>query len=437
MQTPNDRNDTMQMAMNGPQEPEGVPEPSWTPPPRPEWVRLVNEEAASMDISAIIPLYPEELIATACRVTGLADFGDESWREPFHVLMESMEQQSELNLLGRIQAREYVLRSLIGRLQIEDTYKRHPEIDEEVIDAPLVVVGLPRSGTSILFELLSQDPQFGVLTSWESEEPCPPPEAATYLTDPRIASREHGLQRDNRITPSFRTMHERGALIPKECTEAFRYSFTSHGLTARSDMPDYRAYLATRANWGATFRYHKRLLKLLQWKNPRKHWLLKSPAHLWNLETLFDVFPDAKVILTHRDPVRANASGISLMGTLFWMRSDKPFYADSFAETLKPEATAAGLNRVIDQIETGAVPRERMFNSHYAELMRDPLATLRVLYGQVGLTLEPEAECRMQAYLDAKPKHKFGAHTYEVSDDPHARACYARYQQYYGVENEI
>lgn len=410
--------------------------PSWTPPPRPEWVRQLNEEGASMDLAAVVPLNADELIATACRCEGLSNFGEDYWREPFGVLVKALDQQAELHLLGRLMIRDDLLRALRGRLQIEATYQQHPEIEDEIIDTPVVVVGLPRSGTSILFEILSQDRRFGPLLSWEIEYPCPPPEAATYESDPRIERAERLLTRQNRVAPSFKSIHELGACIPTECIVSFMYSFTTERMAAYCDVPDYAAYLATQADWLSTYAYHRRVLKLLQWKNPRRNWLLKAPSHTWYLETLFAVFPDAKVIHAHRDPLRANASGHSLIGTLRWIRSDKPFDADSFAQVLRPEVTAAGLERVIEQIETGKIPRQQIFNSRYAELMRDPLGTIDGLYRQMHWELDDETRQRIRHYLDHKPKAKFGVHQYKTVDDPKARACFERYQRYYGVENE-
>lgn len=411
-------------------------EPSWTPPPRPEWLQQANQEGASMDLAAVVPLDAEELIATAARREELSDFGEDYWREPFAVLVKSLNASADLNLFGRLVVRDQLLNALRSRLQIEATYARHPEIDDEVVNAPVMVTGLPRSGTSILFEILAQDSRFGALLSWEVEFPCPPPEAATYRSDPRIERAQERLTRLNRLTPSFKSMHELGARIPCECGAAFYYSFMTEGIATYGDVPDYVAYQSRKADWRATYRYHCRLLKLLQWKNPRSHWLLKSPPHMFHLEDLFSVFPDAKVVYAHRDPLRATASSTSLIGTLRWSRSDKPFDPASFAQFLRPEVTAAGLGRIIDQIESGRVPRSQIFNLQYADLMRQPLEAIRVLYRQMGVALDGDTEQGIRNFLDNKPKGKFGAHQYEASNDAAARAHFARYQAYFGVENE-
>lgn len=414
----------------------GGTESVWTPPPRPDWLRQVNDEGACMDIVDLVPLDAEELIATACRSTGLSDFGEDSWREPFAVLIKSLNEQADLNLFGRLHARDEMLRALKVRLQIADEYARHPEIEDEVVAAPVVITGLPRSGTSILFEILSQDLRFKPLLSWEIVLPCPPPDAANYESDPRIDRAEAILTRFNRAAPSFRTMHEMGARTPNECSEAFIYAFMSENLLGRYDVPDYASWLARHVDWQQVYRYYHRLLKLLQWKNPRQHWLLKAPPHLWHLEHLFATFPDAKVVMTHRDPMRCNASGASLVGTLRWMWSDKPFDPASFEKMLSPEATAAGLEHVISQLVAGDIPRRQIFDSHYADLMQQPLKALRALYQRMGLMLDAESAQRIRRFLENKPKGKFGAHQYQTLDDPHARACYTRYQHFFGVADE-
>ncbi|MDB5985135.1 MAG: hypothetical protein JWR16_188 [Nevskia sp.] len=412
---------------------------NWKAPKRPAWIQQLNDEAWVMSADDLVPLDPDELIRTATASLGLNDFGDDQWREPFAVLVKALNEEAKLNLFGRLFTRDELLRALRGRLQIQDSYKRHPEIEDEVIDAPVIVTGLPRSGTSILFEILAADPQFGPLLSWEIVLPCPPPEVATYRSDPRIEQAEKILTMYNRIAPQFKAMHEMGARLPNECSEAFLYSFMSDNLAARLDVPSYFNWLYTRSDWGYMYRYHRCLLKLLQWKNPRRHWLLKAPPHLWHLPDLLASFPDARVVHTHRDPVRCNASNTSLLGTLRWMRSDKPFDASSFEKILRPEATAAGLEMVIDQLESGVVPRERIFDVLYADLLDRPLETLKALYVRMGVPLAADAEQNMRAYIEAKPQGKFGAHRYQVAEgeeERRARACYARYQRTYGVADE-
>src|SRR5689334_19147983 len=158
---------------------------TWTPPPRPEWVDELNalgRHAGSA--GTLVPLDEESLLAAARAETGLDDFGDDAWREPFGVFCRALREEADLHLLGRIMARDEVVRALVNRLRVHDTIGGHPEILDERIESPVLVVGTGRSGTSILHELLAQDPGHRVARTWELLHPCPPPERATYATDP-------------------------------------------------------------------------------------------------------------------------------------------------------------------------------------------------------------------------------------------------------------
>lgn len=414
-------------------------ENDWVPPERPDWLARVNEEGCGMDIASLVPLRSKELIETAMANTGLSDFGGDDWREPFEILVDSLEKEAELNLFGRLMTRSDLLIWLQERLQIEEAYRLHPEIDDEVVEAPVFIVGQARSGTSILFELLSTDSRFGVPMNWEIMFPCPPPEAATYRNDPRIARAEHLLTQWHRVTPSFLAMHELGAMIPNECKVAMNCTFVSDNLTGLFQVPSYYMWLQ-QADLRGAYAYYKRMLKLLQWKNPRQHWLLKSPSHTESLPVLFKVFPDARVVLTHRDPVKARASVAKLLGTLYWMRSDKPFDAASFERLMTADAYAAGLNRVIDQIEAGEIPHAQIHDFLFAELMRDPAEALAVLYGKLGLEFSDQVRQGMLDYLQHKPKGKFGKNVYSVGDKDQIareRALFVRYQKFHGVPDEV
>lgn len=407
----------------------------WQPPVRPEWLATFLEETRYWDAKSVVPLDAAGLIEAARRETGLDDFGADDWREPFEILMRAIEDEAELHFFGRLWTRQEMIQFLKNRLLIEDAYRRHPEIEDQEIREPVFVLGLPRSGTSILFELLARDERFMAPANWEFVDPCPPPEAATYRTDPRVPAAHHAITMATRVTPTLQAMHELGAWIPNECGVAFRMSFRSDHLAATVQAPTYANWLFA-ADKEPAYRYYKRLLKLLQWRNPRQHWLLKSPDHQSHLPLLFKVFPDARVVMTHRDPVRAQGSVTNLLGTYYWMRSDKPFDAASFEELLTPEGTAARLNQVVDWLENGAIPADRVANSLYSDLVEDPQGALEKVYGQLGLPVTDQIRTAVTAYLADKPKGKFGAHTYAVDENDRTRALFARYQTYFNVPSE-
>ena len=412
-------------------------QPLWSPPAQPEWLATVNAEGEHFDLAAVVPLDQQSLIDHACRSTGLEDFGDDSWREPFGVLCKALEQEAQLTLMGRLMARNDIILWLNTRLNVAETLKRHPEIIEQHISAPMVIVGLPRSGTSILFELLAQDPEVGVPLTWEAIFPCPPPEQATYTTDPRIEHAHQLSTQWNRIVPEFSTMHEMGGNIPAECGHLMVGSFISDQIAALHQIPSYSAYCA-QADYRPVYEYHKTLLKILQWKNPRQRWLLKAPEHQVHLETLLSVYPDARLVQTHRDPIKCMASTTSLMGTLYSMRSNQPFNAELFENIIMGEATAARLEKVMDQRDAGIVPAHSIADSRYQDLMDEPMVCIANIYKHFAMPLSATAKDKMLNYLDGKPKGKFGKHAYNIDDSKRAeRQFFKRYQQRYSVPNEI
>lgn len=416
-------------------EKDGSPISSWAPPPRPEWLAQFLAETAAWDADSVAPLDAKELIATASARTGLSDFGSDDWREPLEIMVKAINEEAELHLFGRLWTRQELLHFLEVRLQVEEAYRQHPEIEDEVIDKPVFVTGLPRSGTSILFELLAQDKQFLAPANWEFVLPCPPPEAATYRTDPRVPRAHDMITQMGRVAPTYQAMHEMGAWIPNECGVAFRLTFRSQHLAAAFQVPTYVNWLFG-ADQTPVYAYYRRLLKLLQWRNPRDHWLLKAPEHQSFLPTLFDVFPDARVIVTHRDPVKAQGSVTNLLGTIYWMRSDKAFDARAFEELLTPEGTAARLEQMIDWIEQGTIPADQIVHSNYADLIDSPVDALEKLYARIGFPFTDQARSAVADYLAHKPKGKFGAHAYQVDQQDRTRQLFHRYQSYFDVPSE-
>lgn len=409
----------------------------WTAPPPPAWLRALNEEGARFDLHSVVPLDGQSLLDQARQRTGLSDLGDDLWREPFEVLIKALEEEGQLTLMGRLMARSDILVWLSTRLQVTDTLKQHPEILEEEIRAPMFIAGLPRSGTSILFELLAQDPEVGVPETWEAMMPCPPPEAATYDSDPRI-EQVHGLVTQwNRVAPEFATMHEMGGRIPAECGQIMCGSFISDQIDALHQTPSYSAMRA-QADYVRVYEYHKQVLQILQWKNPRQRWLLKAPEHLGHLPQLLEVYPDARLVQTHRDPIKCMASATSLMGTLYAMRSDQPFNAEMMEDIIMGAATAGRLDAVTEQREQGIVPEANIADSRYQDLMDDPMSCIEGIYQHFGMSLSQEARARMLAYLEGKPRGKFGAHAYEVDESKaKERALFRRYQELYQVPDEM
>lgn len=411
--------------------------PLWTPPPRPLWLEQMNREGACFNLPVAVPLDEQSLLDHARRSTGLSDFGDDLWREPFSVYVKALEEEAQLTLMGRLMARNDIILWLSTRLKVTETLKRHPEIHGETITAPMVIVGLPRSGTSILFELLAQDPDVGVPLMWEALQPCPPPEAASYLSDPRIEQADKLFTQWGRVAPEFASMHEMRGDIPAECGLLMAATFISDHNASLHQTPSYSAWLA-QTDFLPVYAYHKTILKILQWKNPRKRWLLKAPEHQVHLDTLLQVYPDARIVQTHRDPIKCMASTTSLMGTLYYMRSDQPFNAEMFENIIMGEATAQRLEHVMRQREAGTVPDSNIADSRYQDLMDDPMACIERIYAHFAMKLSALAEARMQDYLASKPKGKFGQHAYKVdAERAKDRPLFRRYQEAHAVPDEM
>ncbi|MET0988392.1 MAG: sulfotransferase [Steroidobacteraceae bacterium] len=411
----------------------------WVPAPRPEWVQRINEEGYCMNSRGVVPLDPDSLIHSAMLATGLSDFGADEWREPFAMLCQSMDEDAELNLMGRIRTRSEILQLLEARLHVEDWYKRHPEIDQEVIKEPMIVIGQGRSGTSFLVNLLAADPNNGALRTWEAIFPCPPPEKKTYFSDPRIQAGHLLTDQWNRVTPEIASMHEFAGLLPMECPIIMGMSFMSPSwFSSLGQCIGYLQYCNS-ADPAIAYDYHKRVLKLLQWRNPRKHWVLKAVWHLDMLPTVVKTYPDAFVIWPHRDPVRSLASGLNIVGTIHWGRSDHPFKNDTFDFVQDSKAAAQRLNAGIDAIESGIVPKAQLFNLLYTELVADPLGMIQKLYAYFGVKLTPAGRDGIVQYLHESPRsgrpvHRFQVGPREVVDAD--RVAFKRYQDYFGVANE-
>lgn len=411
----------------------------WQAPARPEWVRRINEEGDCMDIGGVVPLDENSLLEAAMRNTGLSDFGADDWREPFRIYIKALEEEAQLNLMGRLRTRSDILILLEARLRIEDTYKRHPEIDEEQIVQPIIIVGQGRSGTSFLQNLLAANPENGTLMHWEMMFPCPPPEAATYRNDPRIAKADQLVDQWNRVTPTMASMHELAGHMPFEDSAMMAINFMAPTwMDCFGQVPSYDAYIFQQ-DTAAAFRYHQRVLKLLQWKNPRQHWVLKDPMHLDRMAALLKIYPDACFIWPHRDPVRSLASLVSIIGTIQWSRSDHPFNGGSLEYMTDPKLSAGRFNAIIDQLDSGAVPAGQIIHLLYQDLVGDSMSTVEAIYRHFGIALSEAGRRGMAQYLAHNPRTARPAHKFNIGSDEavaRARLAFKRYEERFGIPQE-
>ena len=383
-------------------------------PARPAWVDGVNALGANLGgAEHLVALDADSLLAAARAATGLDDFGDDGWREPFAVLTDALAREAKLNTVGRLLTRAELVRVLANRLRLVDLWKREPEILAGQVRAPIFIVGTARSGTSILHEVLGQDPRLRSPATWEIFYSVPPPEAATCATDARIAGTDHEVKLWHEVAPEYLTMHANAAVHPQECIFLMAHELASEHFSGVHDVPSYALWLATH-DLTPSFRFHRRMLQTLQWRHPGERWLLKAPSHLTVLPALFAVYPDARVVFTHRDPAKTVPSTASLMATLRRMRRDH-VDANAIAKLLV-RGVAMGLEKMMAERASGATPDGQFVDLRYADLMRDPLAAVRAVYDRLGMTLPDDIADRMRAYLAAKPRGKHGEHRYRLED---------------------
>lgn len=353
----------------------------------------------------------EGLIDAARRQTRLDDFGSPEWREPLAIVVKGLREEARLTPLGRLAARGDLTALLATRLRLVEDRRRHPAIAAEEIRRPLFIVGLPRTGSTLLHHLLAQDPAARVARAWEVMFPSPPPERASYGHDPRIARAAARLRWLDRLAPDFKTIHPLGAQLALECIAIMSASFVSSRFHTTYHLPTYQAWLEEGdARPGYTF--HRRFLQHLQWRAPAERWVLKAPAHLWAFDALFATYPDALVVQTHRDPLSVLPSVASLTAVL-----QAAFARDLDMAEIGAEVThrwAGGLERGLQFRRSGGVPAERFVDVHYHDLIGDPLATIRGIYRHFDLPFTPGAETAMRAHLARNPKDKHGAHRYAL-----------------------
>jgi hypothetical protein len=410
----------------------------WQPAPRPEWVARLNEEGEILDSRSIVPLDENSLLADARRNTGLEDFGDDGWIDHFRVLIQAIEEEAKLNLMGRILTRADMVMFLETRLRIQDYYTRFPEIDEEVIHEPVMILGHGRTGTTILHEVMSTDPQFRIVKRWEAMFPCPPPEPESYDTDPRIERADKLITIFDRVTPEWKAMHKFGGGLPVECAEFLYACFLSNVFVFSYQIPTYAKYLQEQ-DLGYTIRWHQRFLKLLQWKYKKPHWLLKNPIWIDYIPDVLEVYPDAKIVLTHRDPITVSDSFVNVMGTIFWWRTDDPWGGGMLDSLVMADGRAETHANLMRWMEDGTLRPGFVSNVLYADFMKDPAETIARCCGDLGLPFSDDSAAAIRRYLDAKPKGKHGKFDYERADAEQIaaeRERFRAYQEYFGVPDE-
>jgi hypothetical protein len=347
------------------------------------------------------------LLDRARTQTGLLDFGVDSFREGLEILLASLDHEARLNDLGRMAMDTQLVEMLVNRLQVEHWYSRHPEIDDQDIVAPLIGIGLPRTGSTALACLLGADPAVRSIHNWESMWPCPPPDASTIDSDPRLIKAQASMDRRASLFPRMPAMLPSTATSPTECQLFMGYDFKSQIFQAFVHIPSYVEWLNHRADLVSTYAYVKRVLKLLQWRCPPRRWRLKNPSHSLFIDSLIKVFPDARFVMTHRDVVSVIPSVADLYYELHKAYSDTVDLVAIGREA--SDFCALGMHRMIAFRDAGN--DHRFFDIHFAPFQEDPFPILGELYAFLGEELTPEARHRMEAWRRNTPRDPSYART--------------------------
>ncbi len=382
---------------------------------------------------------PELLIEQACEAAGSDDFGEpgrHTWRDGLARLTDGLSNEARLSEVGTEIAVLDLMRPLVNRLQIVAWRAQHPQLASAPVQRPIFIVGQPRTGTTILFDLLAQDPALRPPLTWEVDAPCPPPRSETYDTDPRIAETQAGIEMSEQIVPGLLAFHPMGALVGQECVRIWAAQFTSMIFSVQYRLPEYYRWLLYEADHAPSYRYHRMFLQHLQ-SEVGGQWLLKSPAHLWQLDTLVAEYPDALIVQTHRDPLNVISSISALTHHLRRLASDESDVSECARQSC--EEIIVGLERSMAVRDAGTLAPGQIVDVQFADFVRDPFATIRGLYAAMGRELTPVAEHRMRAFLAEHPgdggggRYSWGDTGLDAGD---VRERVRDYQDRFGVPTE-
>ncbi len=381
------------------------------------------------------PLDPDELIRLARRQTGLRDFGDTAFIGPLTRLLEACSAESALSLVGRSATRWDVVRFLSNLLTIQAATASQPSIEAAPIRQPIFITGLPRSGTTFLHRLMLEDETNRAPAVWETISPSPTAGSKAK----RIAAVARQLKTFAWLAPEFPGLHPMEATSPQECSEITAHVFRSLRFDTNYHIPSYRSWMdADVVRHLPAYRFHKRFLQYLQVQDGvERRWVLKCPEHLFALEAIRAVYPDARLVFVHRDPAKVLLSQAQLTEVL-----RRPFTRKLDPEALGPHESRRwldGTRRMIAVGDDAGLP-EPVCHVHHLDLITDPVTTVEGLYRHFGMDFSPRAARAVEAYVRAKPRGGYAAHSYRFEDhgldEAEERAKFRPYMVRFGVTPE-
>jgi hypothetical protein len=400
-------------------------------------IRALNSVGARLERFGIeVPtLSSSSVMKAAVKATRSDDFGSASFREPLDVYLRACAEEAQLTTFGRLLISKMLVSALSNRIELQRWSLEHPGVLDERIESPWIIVGLPRTGTSLLSNLLGLDPLARPLLQWEAARPVPPASLERAAEDPRITRSAKDLEGLMKLNPPLRAMHPFGATLAEECVALFMYDVRSLALETQAHVPAYGRWLE-QADLAPAYAQHRLALQTLQSRQPTQRWVLKTPHHLWQLEVMLDTYPDARVIWTHRDPgpvVTSLASLVNASQRILSSRRDPRPTAEEWKRKCS-FALHAGMS-FDEQAKDGWCQ-----HLHYNSLIADPVETVRRLYRNHDEDLGELHVRRMRAFLAQRPRDAFGLHRYDPEDFGWTYAGLAAefgaYAERYGIEAE-
>jgi hypothetical protein len=356
--------------------------------------------------------------ATA-RTGGLDDLGDGPFVEPLGRLVDSLAADGRLNDIGRLISNERMLLHTVNRLRYVDDRARFPQIAEQTIEKPVFIIGMPRTGTTILHDILACDPQSRAPLTWEVMFPSPPPETATFTTDQRIADCAATFPDHDMQLPGFDAIHPMGPQLTQECVVMMGETMCTPLFHNQFRVPGYEDWLDHEADFGPVYDFHHRQLQHLQSGHAGDRWVLKTGAHLWGLDHLLETYPDARVVFTHRDPVKSMTSYASLTTIVRRVGSDDvdPVeVADDWIGRLRRV-----LLRGIEIRQARDYPDAVFYDMYFPDFISDQFTEVEKIYEALGLPMTGAGADAMKFFIDDNPPGKHGIHRYapeEFGVDP-------------------